>query len=563
MIAAKYIAQYLVELGVKTVFGYDGSMMLKVADEISLTNKISYLQTFHEQGAGFAADAYARVSGELGVAIVTSGPGAINVLAGVADAYADSIPVLFITGQDYSSALMVENTARVNGFQDLKIAAVAAPITKYSTMITCVEDVAYELEKAVDIALDGRKGPVLIDIPMDIQFAQMPEEIRHYKREKNVEQTKIEIDKVLDALKLSKRPVILVGGGVRSANAVDEVEEFAKMLDIPVVATLNGIDAYAESLGFSGLHGNTVANLAIYNADLLLIFGARMGQRQVGKKVEQYTNARIIHIDVDSVELGRVLKEDISIQSDLKEFLNKIKSHLDSNIPHRHIMWKKVIKEWDELYENNCLVNHDGVDPVAFVRKISEMVDEKTIFTNDVGQNQMWVCQGINLKKGQRLLNSSGYGSMGFSLPAAIGASIWNKDSLTVSFSGDGGFHMNMQELQFVAMRNLNIKCIVFNNNTLGMMREVQRLYYNSHFIGSNEDEFRCVNLKKLADVYDMKYVCIDSMEQCAILEQEFRKSGPCIIECKVQYESCLLNRYDEQDILEKSKEVQALEYEV
>lgn len=563
MIAAEYIAQYLVKLGVKTVFGYDGSMMLKVADEISLTNKIAYLQTFHEQGAGFAADAYARVSGELGVAIVTSGPGAINVLAGVADAYADSIPVLFITGQDYSTALLTENTARVNGFQDLKIAAVAAPITKYSTMITCVEDVAYELEKATDIALEGRKGPVLIDIPMDIQFAQMPEEVKHYKREISVEQTKIDIDKVLCALKLSKRPVILVGGGVRSANAVDEVEEFAKMLDIPVVTTLNGIDAYVESLGFSGLYGNTVANLAIYNADLLLIFGARMGQRQVGKKVEQYTNARIIHIDIDSVELGRVLKEDISIHSDLKEFLDKIKGHLDMNVSYRHISWNKTIKAWNGMYENNCLVNHDGIDPVAFVRKISRMADENTVFTNDVGQNQMWVCQGINLKKGQRLLNSSGYGSMGFSLPAAVGASIWNKDNLTVSFSGDGGFHMNMQELQFVAMYNLNIKCIVFNNNTLGMMREVQRLYYNNHFLGSNEGEFRCVNLKKLADVYDMRYFCIDSMKQCEVLEQEFKRTGPCIIECKVQFESYLLNRYDELDIIEKSKEVLALENEV
>lgn len=556
MIVAAYIADFLAGIGIDRVFGYDGSAMLKIADEMVLTGRITYTQGFHEQGIAFAADAYARAGNRMSVAIATSGPGAVNMLGGIADAYYDSIPMLYITGQDYSAALLGNPGVRLNGFQDLNIVSMATPITKYAVMIKRVEDVSYELEKAVYIAQEGRMGPVLVDIPMDVQFTEMPEVIRHFPLPEQAQHRgyDTEVGLLLRELFLAKRPVILLGGGVRLAGAVDEVTEFVRGTGIPVVTTLNGIDTYADAVGFSGLYGDVAANLAVYNADVLFAFGVRFGQRQVGKKPDEYTKARVVHVDIDALELGRVLAETLPVQADLKSFLAEVNDNLPDKLYEKHSVWSAQIKKWKKLYQDAGAVNHDGLDPVLFVREISGYTQKNTIYTNDVGQNQMWVNQGIKLLDGQRLLASSGYGSMGFSLPAAVGAALWNQGNPVVAFTGDGGFQMNMQELQFIAMHRLNIKCIVFNNNTLGMMREVQRLYYNDHFVGSNEQEFQCVDLEKLATVYNMRYICVSGMQQCEVVRCEFMQEGPCLIDCRVQYESYLMNRYEWQDVFEKSR---------
>lgn len=546
MIAATYIARYLREIGIKHVLGYDGSMMLKIADEISLIEGIDFIQGFHEQASSFAADAYARVSGVPGVVLVTSGPGAINALAGIADAYMDSVPLVVITGQDYSNHVLENPGVRLNGFQDLDVVSIVKPITKYAVQIMDVNRLAYELEKCFHIAMDGRKGPTLIDIPIDVQFREIPKCMEHFCR-KDIGKLDISsvihnIDHIISLLANAKKPVILAGGGIRLANAEDELRELAVLTNIPVVTTLNGHDAYEGAIGSSGLNGSPEANLTIFHSDLLLVLGARLGQQQVGKKVCEYTRARVIHVDIDPMELGRILTEEISICMDIKKFLQLINDKLSRESKQEYSDWWEKIDRWGETYEEELFVNKEGIDPVRFVRRVCEMCEENTIFTNDVGQNTMWVCQGLLLRRTQRLLTSSGYASMGFSVPAAIGAKIANPSRMVVSFSGDGGFHMNLQELQFVKLHQLNIKFIVFNNNTLGLMREVQHLYYNDNHVGSNINEFICADLKRVADLYDLQYLCINDPSEIENITTILSSPQAGIIDCRLSMNTCLHN---------------------
>lgn len=554
MNGAEFIVDTLVRNGIKDVFGYSGSAMLKIMDTMIESGKIHFIQNFHEQASAFAADAYSRVKGEMGCVLATSGPGTINILGGIADAYYDSIPLLAITGQDYSNNVTRKNGVRQNGFQDLDIVSVSKPITKYSVLISSIDDLAFELEKAIWIANEGRKGPVLVDVPIDIQFAEMPLSPRHFRKplaEYCVPASVL--NEFNHMLSLSRRPVILAGGGIRLANAVDELKKFTEYTKIPVVATLNGIDCGLPIYGFSGLYGQTYANRVIYNADYLFVLGARMGQRQVGKKLEDYTLAKIVHVDIDSNELGRALEEEVSIVSDLKVFLNAYNKEFltKENAYTCEKGWLSQIEEWkSSLYTRNEL--NEGLDPVNFVRKLAQMLPEESIMTADVGQNQMWVAQGLEMGRGLRVLNSSGYGSMGFSLPAAIGASIAHPQNVVCAFMGDGGLHMNIQELEFLKLHHPNVKCIVFNNNTLGMMREVQKLYYNNHFYGSNIEVFQSPDLEKLADAYGVSYVCIESINDLDVLSAVFEKEDSYIIDCRIQFESLLINRYDELLIIKE-----------
>lgn len=543
MIVARYIAEFLRNKGITHVFGYDGSMMLKIADEISLTDGIDFFQGFHEQASSFAADAYARVNHTLGVVLVTSGPGAINSLAGCADAFMDSIPLMIITGNDRLTHIESNPGVRLNGFQDLDIVSVARPITKYAVQLQRPEDVAYVFEKAYYMALHGRKGSVLVDVPMDVQFMEVPEELRHF--EEPAEELVVsddEISELCNMLYKSKRPVILAGGGAQIADASGLLTSLAQKTNIPVVTTLNGHDATGISLGASGFYGLPEANLAVKEADLLIALGVRFGERQAGKYLKHYTSAKLVHVEVDKNELGRVFIPDLEICADVKEVLEKLIKTLDYNCLSSFEQWFDTIYKWKKKYEHELKVNNDGMDPIKLVEYIGQKCPDDAIFTNDVGQNTMWVCQGLRPKGCQRLLTSSGYASMGFSLPAAIGAKMARPDCTVVSFSGDGGFHMNLQELQFVKLRNLNIKFIVFNNNTLGMMREVQRIYYNDNYVGSNTDEFTCVDLEKVADLYGLDFVSISSEEKFNELDGALNGDRAAIVECKLPIDTYVKN---------------------
>ena len=544
MIVATYIANFLKKKNITHVFGYDGSMMLKIANEISLVEGIDFYQGFHEQASSFAADAYARVTHTVGVVLVTSGPGAINAMAGCADAYLDSIPLLIITGQDRLTHIEGNPGVRLNGFQDLNIVDVAKPITKYAVQITNPDQIEYEMEKAFYIAQEGRKGPVLIDIPMDIQFQEIPKSRKIFSIPSGdlYQVSDEDINQICEEIYLSKKTVVIVGGGIQLADATDELMEFSIKTGIPIVTTLNGHDACSQSLGTSGFYGLPEANLALHNATLLIAFGTRFGEQQAGKFTDDFTNAKIIHVDIDNKEFDRVLPEYLSLQADVKEVLKRINRIIDvSQIPNQD-EWFKQIKKWKQMYRNEFHVNTVGIDPIRLAEYIGLNCPENTIFTNDVGQNTMWVCQGLVPKGTQRLLTSSGYASMGFSIPAAIGAKMAFPDRMVVSFSGDGGFHMNLQELQFVKLHNLDIKFVVFNNNTLGMMREVQRIYYDKNYVGSNENEFTCVDLERAAILYQLEYLMVSSEEEFYRIGEELKNKEGIIIDCRLPIDTYVKN---------------------
>lgn len=550
MIVAKYIAEFLKAKGVSHVFGYDGSMMLKIADEISLTEGIDFYQGFHEQASSFAADAYGRVLHKTGVVLVTSGPGAINALAGCADAYLDSIPLFIITGQDRLTHIEGNPGVRLNGFQDLDIVSVAKPITKYAVQIKKADEIAVELEKSWHMASEGRKGPVLVDVPMDIQFEEVPEDLRHFKPDNNDSSlNESVIDSICEELYSAKRPVIIAGGGIHLADADAELYELVSKTNIPTVTSLNGHDACSLSLGSSGFYGLPEANLALRQADLLVALGTRFGEQQAGKYVRLYTEAKIIHVDIDKKEFGRTLECDIPVNGDVKDVLRRINKTLDVSKLNDYTVWKSHIDEWKERYSGFLHANPDGIDPLNIVSYIGGHMSEDAIFTNDVGQNTMWVCQGLQPKGKQRLLTSSGYASMGFSLPAAIGAKMAKPECQVVSFSGDGGFHMNLQELQFVKLHSLNIKFVVFNNNTLGMMREVQRIYYNNNYVGSNTNEFTCVDLEKTASLYDLDYIAVSSESEFSDLDAVLDSDRAAIIDCRLPIDTYVKNWNEFMDL--------------
>lgn len=555
MNVAQFVANFLLEKGVRHVFGYQGGAILKLVDEFVATGKIEFIQNYHEQGSAFCADAYSRVTGNLGVALATSGPGATNLITGIVNANLDSIPTLFITGQDYKANITNSSGARQNGFQDLDIVSIAKPITKYASLVIDPARIRYELERAYFCATQGRPGAVLLDIPIDIQFAEIdPHALEGFIQPTAPSALAINTSEVIHMIQAAERPLLLVGGGIRLSGVHEMLGEFVQLTNIPVISTLNGLDVYEGNYGFAGLYGNTAANLAAQNADLMIVLGARLGQRQVGKTPENYTKARIIHVDIDVVELKRVFADELAINTHLATFLVEMLPILrEIDLPD-YSSWHQTIRNWQKKYHVNALLNDRGLDPVRVVEEMLKLLSTNAILTSDVGQNQMWVAQAFKVKKGQRLLNSVGLGSMGFSLPAAIGAKFAAIERQVVSFMGDGGLQINIQELMLVGMRQLGLKCVVFNNKTLGMIREVQIRYYKANYHGANPQEFGCVDLKMLAQTYGLGYRLIESMEDIATLVEVFSDDLPYIIEVPLDLDSRLTNRYDEARCFEAER---------
>lgn len=547
MNVAEYIARFIEKKNISHVFGYQGGAILKMVEEMVATGSISFVQNYHEQASAFAADAFARVTGNVGVAIATSGPGATNMITGIVNAQMDSIPVLFITGQDYLANVSAGNGARQNGFQDLDIVSMVRPVTKYAAMVRDPNRIRYELEQAYFHARNGRPGAVLLDIPIDIQFMEVEEgTLEGYHPEHGVKDHAPDLARIVSELDSSKKPVILVGGGVRLSNAVAEISEFAEKSQIPVITTLNGLDCVTGNMGFAGLHGNTGANLAAMHADLIIVLGARLGNHHVGKNAEKYTRAKIIHVDIDDMELGRIFPNEIKINSDLKRFITLMNGVLEEKKLPDYSAWRNKIAAWNDKYRGNVHINDKGLDPVAVIEAMLAEISSDAIFTNDVGQSQMWVAQAFRVKSGQRLLNSVGLGSMGFSLPAAIGAKIACPSRQVIAFMGDGGLQMNIQELMLVGMRKMGIKCIVFNNGTLGKIREIQKRHYKESYLGTNPIDYQCVNLKLIAEAYGIGYKKINTLEEITTLGGRLRDPHPYLIEIPLHIDSKLSNRIDE-----------------
>jgi len=539
---AEYLAKKLKKIGVTHVFGYPGSAVLNIIEKIGKTDGIEYVQNYHEQASAFAADAYARYTGKLGVALATSGPGATNLVTGIANAHLDSVPVLFITGQENTRFIDFSSRARSCGFQDLDIVQIVKPITKFATTITSAADFPAILEHALTVAVSGRPGAVLLDIPIDLQFQEIAVAEDELAGETGIASYRAQdeplrsqdrsgdLQALHDAIARAARPVCLLGGGVRIAGACEPVRAFLASTRIPFVSTLNGLDAQDGGLGFAGVYGTPLANYAIHHADLLIAFGARFGMHHVGKNVSQYTNAKVIHVDIDAGELNRVFADSLAIRDDLSFFVAAYNQRYFDDPNPDFSGWLAELEQVRKARSGAMLEGFDS--PVEPLRKILGLLNDSAVVSGDVGLNQMWLAKAYRQQGNRRLLNSTGLGAMGYAIPAALGVKVADPQRQVVAVLGDGGLYMNLQELLFIAHHGLGVKMVVLNNATLGMIRKVQDRFYDGSGIGTSDRHFTQTSLAALAAGFGISYCAYPSDD--LTLQQALNDPFPCLIEIAV-----------------------------
>ena len=514
MKASDYIVEFLKRIGTTHIFGYPGGAVTHIIDSIYKCDGIKFIGMGNEQGAAFAAEGYSRSSGKIGVALATSGPGATNLITGIGSAYFDSVPVVYITGQvnTYEYKRSFETTANIRqlGFQETDIVEIVKPITKYAVRITNAEDLQSELSKAVSIAKSGRQGPVLIDIPMNIQRADVNFDIDNSDAQMKTDYDGIDTDSIISLINSANRPVILIGGGCRLEDNYS-LKELLLATKIPVVASLMGLERmnfeYENFLGLIGAYGSRYANKTFAGSDLIISLGSRFDNRQTAKRDTFAKSAKIIRVDVDKNEFAYKVKSDeINIYSDCENFLQKLAECREKLCPVKSD-WISYIKDLKEKYD---LSDEPYMDmPAKVMGNISACCNCNTIVTTDVGQNQIWAAQMLKSEKCYKFMTSGGMGAMGFSLPSAIGAAFANPDKQIVSISGDGGINMNIQELHTVKRYNLPIKIIVLNNRALGMIRHFQEMYFNSLYAGTIVD-YDTPDYTKIATAYGIESYKLD-----------------------------------------------------
>ena len=512
MKACVYIAKDLERRGVTHVYELVGGMITFLIDALNTSSSIQVVSMHHEQGAAFAAEGYARIKGTPGVALATSGPGATNLLTAVGSCYFDSIPAVFITGQVNRSELKGARAIRQLGFQETDIVSMAAPITKAAWQVTEVESLPRMLNAAFALAMAGRPGPVLLDIPMDVQRGELDDRLLsvmdHATSGAQVEGLDSFWREYSAALSEAKRPLILCGGGVNSARAVPEVRNLTAALEVPVVCSLLGVDVLeAENphrLGFLGSYGNRWVNIALSECDLLLVLGSRLDVRQTGADVESFKSTRAIyHVDCEAGELNNRVTGCRTLVCDLKQFLR----HACASKPvtprwadwQRHLLQQR--EAWPDYNENPGL---EGINPNRLMRAISHHCAAAAAYAVDVGQHQMWAAQSLSLLPHQRFLTSGGMGAMGCALPMAIGATGAAAGKPVVVIAGDGGFQLNVQELQTIVTGHLPIKIIVINNHCHGMVRQFQESYFGGRY-HSTVWGYTAPNFMAIAQAYGIR----------------------------------------------------------
>ena len=487
MKVTQYIARFLKDKGIHTVFELQGGMITRIIDALNQEGGIDIVSMHHEQAAAMAADAYGRIKNKPGVALATSGPGATNLLTGIGNCFFDSVPAIFITGQVNTNEQKGDKSTRQIGFQETDIVAMAEAITKKAYAIKTKDEIPNVFEEAYQIAMSGRPGPVLIDIPMNIQNQEIEDALVEKPfLEKNLTTCDDFINKYINALKVSKKPLLLIGRGIRAAQASELFKKFIAKFQIPVVTSLLGVDVlpYTHPLrvGFIGTYGNRWANYALGSSDVLLVLGSRIDLRQTGADIEAFKQGKqIFHVDIDSAELNNRFTDTITLNTNLVTFFEEVqKIDYSYCLP---IDWNAEIKEKREAYSDILeLKNVKGINPNRFMHQLSKISFKAKGFTTDVGNNQMWSAQSLELNGDQLFLSSGGMGAMGYSLPAAIGASIALNKQPIVCISGDGGFQINIQELETVKRNNLPIKIVILNNHCLGMIRQFQDSYFESRY---------------------------------------------------------------------------------
>lgn len=487
MKVTQYIARFLKDKGIHTVFELQGGMITRIIDALNQEGGIDIVSMHHEQAAAMAADAYGRIKNKPGVALATSGPGATNLLTGIGNCFFDSVPAIFITGQVNTNEQKGDKSTRQIGFQETDIVAMAGAVTKKAYAIKTKDEIPNVFEEAYQIAMSSRPGPVLIDIPMNIQNQEIEDAfVEKPFLEKNLTTCDDFINKYINALKVSKKPLLLIGRGIRAAQASELFKKFIAKFQIPVVTSLLGVDVlpYTHPLrvGFIGTYGNRWANYALGSSDVLLVLGSRIDLRQTGADIEAFKQGKqIFHVDIDSAELNNRFTDTITLNTDLVTFFEEVqKIDYSYCLP---IDWNAEIKEKREAYNDILeLKNVNGINPNRFMHQLSKISFKAKGFTTDVGNNQMWSAQSLELNGDQLFLSSGGMGAMGYSLPAAIGASIALNKQPMVCISGDGGFQINIQELETVKRNNLPIKIVILNNHCLGMIRQFQDSYFESRY---------------------------------------------------------------------------------
>ncbi|SEL79096.1 acetolactate synthase, large subunit [Colwellia chukchiensis] len=511
--------------GVEHVFGYPGGAIMPIYDALYESN-VEHFLCRHEQGAAFSAVGYARASGKVGVCFATSGPGATNLITGLADALADSIPVVAITGQVATAAMGSD------AFQEIDIFGLSLACTKHSFQVTNIDDLAKVLHQAFAIALEGRQGPVLVDIPKDIQLAQVNGCLEHLAKLKNkVKLPPANVGSAIALLSQAKQPILYVGGGVGMANAIDELRSFAQITALPSVSTLKGLGAIdpkdSNYLGMLGMHGTKAANLAVQECDLLIAVGARFDDRVTGKLNEFAPHAKVIHFDIDTAEINKRRAVDAAILGDLKVNLPALA------VPLSIAPWQAKCQQMANDYAWDY--NHPGetIFAPAVLKEISEQMPKNTCVTTDVGQHQMWAAQHMRFDDPSNFLTSGGMGTMGFGIPAAIGAQVSRPRDCIIAVSGDGSFMMNVQELSTIKRFQLPVKIVLIDNAKLGMVRQWQDLFFNGRL--SETDLADNPDFIMLANAFDIKAKTVTEKSQVsAAIAAMFDHQGPYLLRVKI-----------------------------
>lgn len=523
------ILECLLEQGVDTVFGYPGGAVLNIYDSIyKYSDKIRHIITAHEQHACHAADGYSRTTGKTGVVIATSGPGATNLITGIATAYMDSIPLVAITGNVGTSLLGLDS------FQEVDICGITMPVTKHNYIVKDVTKLADTIREAFYIANLGRKGPVLIDIPKDITAAvceyekKIPKEIVFH----NPDSIGAQIDEAVKLIKDSKKPFIYAGGGVVSCDAFNEFSEFVSKVDAPVSLSLMGQSAYDNTnenyLGMLGMHGTKTSSLALSECDLFIVIGSRFSDRVICNASTFAKGKKILHIEIDPAEIGKNITPTYTIGGDIKYILKKLNSSLESL---DHSEWLARIYEWKAEYPlvMKPVESENEVLPSEVISTLDTLTNGKAIITTEVGQHQMWAAQFYNFTEARQFASSGGLGTMGYGLGASMGSQLGNPNKKVINIAGDGSFYMNLMELSSLKKHNIPVIELVFSNNVLGMVRQWQRLFYDKHFSETNIE--RSTDFMKLAEAFGIKGITISSKDEIKPkLKEALECNEPCLV---------------------------------
>jgi len=527
---AEIVIECLKEQEVDTVFGYPGGTILNIYDALyKHQNEITHILTSHEQGASHAADGYARATGKVGVCLATSGPGATNLVTGIATANLDSIPMVAITCN------VAVNLLGKDSFQEIDILGVTMPITKYNFIVKDVTKLAGVLRRAFTIAKSGRPGPVLVDITKDVTAAECEYE---YKKPEEVKRessdiTEEDLEKALGMIRSSKKPFIFVGGGAVAAEASDELHAFAHKIQAPVADSLMGKGAFDGTdelyTGMIGMHGTKTSNFGVAECDLLIVVGARFSDRVVGDASRFASHAKILQLDVDPAEINKNIKTDASVIGDVKVILRRLNARLD---PINHDQWIAHVERLKDMYP--LRYNKEVLTGPYIMEKIYEVTKGEAIITTDVGQHQMWAAQYYKYKRPRQLLTSGGLGTMGYGLGAAIGAKMGCRDKLVINIGGDGCFRMNMNEIATATRYNIPIIQIVFNNHVLGMVRQWQTLFYGMRYSQTNLNDQ--VDFVKVAEGLGAKAYRITTKEEVEpTLLEAISLNVPVVIDCQIR----------------------------